>query len=151
LGIDIDVVGVQYLRVVEGLEDRRLEYVGEEGVLVGRLVAADEGLKALLLTQHPLEQAHVGLANVDAAGHVDGLVERKLHALDQVEGDCVLEAAGLQLALERKLGLVRTSKGRDAYMSWKRMLARSRAFEASERSMAASMVVWPGARGPDVG
>lgn len=93
MGVDVDIVGVEDLGVVEGLEDGLLEDFGEEGVLVGRLVAADEGLKTLLLAQHPVEQAGVGLTNVDAAGQVDGLVQRELDALNQVEGDCVLETA----------------------------------------------------------
>ena len=91
LGVDVDIIRVQDLRVVEGLEDGLLEDLWEEGVFVGRLVAANEGLQALLLAEHPVEQAGLGLANVDAAGDVDGPVEGELHALDQMEGDCVLE------------------------------------------------------------
>lgn len=111
LGVDVDIVGVEDLGVVEGLEDGLLEDFGEEGVLVGRLVAADEGLETLLLAQHPVEQAGVGLANVDAAGQVDGLVQRELDALNQVEGDCVLETTvvGCQFDSDaRMVGRART-------------------------------------------
>jgi hypothetical protein len=52
-----------------------------------------------------------------------------------VEGDCVLETTVVGCQFDSDARMV----GR-AHMSWKRMLARSRALEASERSMAASMV-----------
>jgi hypothetical protein len=67
--------------VVDGLEDGLLEDFREEGVLVGGLVAAHKGLEAFLLAEHPVEQAGVRLANVDAARTVDGLVEGELDAL----------------------------------------------------------------------
>jgi len=35
LGVDVDVVGMQDLRVVDGLQDGLLQGVREEGVLVG--------------------------------------------------------------------------------------------------------------------
>jgi hypothetical protein len=44
LGVDVDIVRVEDLRVVEGLEDGLLENFWEEGVFIGRLVATDEGL-----------------------------------------------------------------------------------------------------------
>jgi hypothetical protein len=66
-----------------------LQDFGEEGVFVGRLVAADERLEALLLAQHPVEEGEAGLADVDGARDVYCLVEGELYALDQVEGNCV--------------------------------------------------------------
>lgn len=93
LGVDVDVVGVEDLRVVEWFQDGLLENVREERVFVGGLVAADEGLQTLLFAQQPVKEAGAGLANVYSAGDIDGLVEGKLHPLDQVEGDCVLKTA----------------------------------------------------------
>jgi len=84
---------VQDLGVVDGLQDGLLQGVWEERVLVGRLVAAHEGLEALLLAYHPVEKAVVAVGDLDGAGLVDGGVAGKLDALDQVEGDGVFEAA----------------------------------------------------------
>ena len=59
LGVDVDIVGVEDLGVVEGLEDGLLEDFGEEGVLVGRLVtdvlAGKHAIDALL---HQRLRAH---------------------------------------------------------------------------------------------
>ena len=84
------------LGVVDGLENRLLKNFWEEGVLVGRLVAADQRLETFLLAEDPVKQAGIGLANVDTTRAVDGLVEGELDALDQVEGDCVFQTAGPQ-------------------------------------------------------
>jgi hypothetical protein len=93
LVVDVDVVGMQDLRVVDGLQDGLLQGVREEGILVGRLVAAHEGLEAFLLADHPVEQAVVAVGDADGAGFVDGGVAGELDALDQVEGNGVFEAA----------------------------------------------------------
>jgi hypothetical protein len=90
-----------------------------------------------LFAQHPVKEGEVRVADVNGAGDVDGGVEGELDALDQVEGDCVFEAAGPgQWVFAGGNG-----GGGGWYMSWKRMLERSSALEASERSMAESMVL----------
>lgn len=93
LAVDVDVVGVQDLRVVDGLQNGLLQDVREEGILVGGLVAAHKGLEAFLFTDHPVEQAVFAVGDADGARLVDGGVEGELDALNQVEGDGVLEPA----------------------------------------------------------
>jgi hypothetical protein len=89
--VDRDVVVVQDLGVDERLQDGLLQNMGKEGVLVGRLVAADERLQALLLAQHPVKQADAALVEVERVGGIYGLVQWELYALDEVEGDGVFE------------------------------------------------------------
>ena len=60
-----------------------------------------------------------------------------MDALDQVKGDCVFQAADSMSAEVVEGG----SGFGGVYMSWKRMLAKSRALEASDRSIAVSMSV----------
>ena len=87
------MVRMQNLWVVDGLENGFLKDLWKERVFVGRLVAADEGLETLLLTEHPVKQTSVGFANVDATWAIDSLIQGELNALDQVKGDCILETA----------------------------------------------------------
>jgi len=67
---------------VEGFEDGCLQVVGEEGVFVGGLVAADEGVEAFLFAEHPVEEGEGAGGDLDAAGGVDGFVEGELDAFD---------------------------------------------------------------------
>lgn len=73
LGVDVDRVRVEDLGVLEGLEDGPLHGVGEEGVFVGGLVAADQRLQLLLLVEVPVEEAEAAVGDVDGAGRVDCL------------------------------------------------------------------------------
>jgi hypothetical protein len=71
--IDVDVVLVENLGVVEGFQDGGLEGVGEVGEFVRGLEAADEGLKALLLAEVPVEEAEVRIWQRDGAWYVNCL------------------------------------------------------------------------------
>jgi hypothetical protein len=71
--VDVDVVLVKDLWVVEGLQDGGLEGIGEVGKLVGRLEAADEGLKALLFAEVPVKEAEIRIGQRDGAWDVDCL------------------------------------------------------------------------------
>ena len=42
---------------MEWLEDRRLEGVGEEGILVGGLETSDEGVELFSFAESPVEEA----------------------------------------------------------------------------------------------
>lgn len=76
LVVDVDVVGVQNLGVVEGLEDGGLDGVREEGVFVGGFVAPDEGLEFFLFGEVPVEEREVAVGDLEGAGGVDGLIWR---------------------------------------------------------------------------
>jgi hypothetical protein len=88
----------------------------------------------------------------DTTGDVDGLVQGELNALDEIEGDRVFQATAGGTTCQRfgrggrrvdcgvscgKIGISDLA----TYINWKRMLAKSKALEASERSMAVSMIV----------
>jgi hypothetical protein len=90
--IEVDIIAVQNLRVLQRLEDRLLESVLEEGIFVRRIIAANPGLQSFLLSEQVVHQTQVAIRDLDSAGYVDGLVERKLCTLDQVEGNRVFEA-----------------------------------------------------------
>lgn len=97
LVVDVDVVGMQDLRISDWRQDGLVELVArEEGVLVGRLEAADQGLELLLLKQVPVHKTEVGASEGHGAGGVDVAVEWELHALNQVEGDGIFEADQLE-------------------------------------------------------
>jgi hypothetical protein len=89
----VHVVRPQDGRVLQRLEDWVLQRQREEGVFVGRFVAADARLYPFLLAEEVVHEAEVAAGDGHAAGHVDGFVVRELRALDEVEGDCVFEAA----------------------------------------------------------
>jgi len=126
---------VQDSRVVQWLQDGFLERGGEEGTLVWGLVPSHERVYAFLLLQDPVEEAEGTVGYLDLAGDVDGAIERELDALDEVKGDGVLESSACNPELCFK------AMACVSYMSWKRILARSSAFVASDRSNAASMVI----------
>lgn len=139
-GVDIDVVGVEEIRVFEGRQERLGELVGEEGVFVGCLVAADLGVDAFLLEEHPVEEGAGEGGDVDGAGGIDAGIDGELDALDEVEDDGVFEATESQLPSipggpERTLSI----RGGPTYISWYRMLDRSSAALASERSIVESI------------
>jgi hypothetical protein len=91
--VHIDVVGVQDARVVERLQDGGFESTGEEGVFVGGLVSADQGVEGFALVQKPIEETEVAVGDGEGGGDVNGGIERELNTLDQVEGYGVFETA----------------------------------------------------------
>lgn len=57
--VDVNVVGVQDLRVVQGRENGCFQRFWEKGVLVGGLEAADARLQAFLFAEEVVEEADV--------------------------------------------------------------------------------------------
>lgn len=82
LGVDVDGVGVEDGGVVEGLQDGRFEGVGEEGVFVGGLEAADEGVEGFARVEQPVEEGEGGVGEGQRGWDVDGGVEGELDPFD---------------------------------------------------------------------
>lgn len=92
--IHIDIVGVEDLRVVERLQDRGFESVGEEGVFVGGLKSPDQGVEGFTGVEIPVEKTEGAVRDGKRGRDVDGRVEGELDALNQVEGYGVFKTAG---------------------------------------------------------
>lgn len=96
---------------MEGLQDRLLDRIREEGVFVGRLESPDERLELLLLSEVPIQEAQLGVGDVKSPRGINGLhqghmsakqiasrprrrtclVESKLDTLNKMEGDGILQ------------------------------------------------------------
>lgn len=110
LVVDVDVVGVEDPGVVDGGEDGPVEGLGEEGVLVGGLVAADQGLELLLLEEVPVHEREVAAGYGHGAGDVDVAVDGELDPLDQVEGYGVLQATAVVNLVCQRVTVARASR-----------------------------------------
>lgn len=88
----------------------------------------------------PVKKAEIAVGDVESSGLVNRAVEGKLDSLYEVESDGILQSTAMSQLVSEETCKVRMV----TYISWNRMLERSRALEASERSIAASMttLVW---------
>ena len=141
--IDIDIVLMEDFWVVERLENRGLKSVGEERIFVWGLEASNQRVKFLSFSQCPVEEAEVAVGDTKSSWLVDGAVHGELDSFNEVESDGVLQST-----VKSIWSATVCFQERCTYMSWKRMLERSKALEASERSIAAS-IVYNGGGGND--
>jgi hypothetical protein len=65
---------VENFGVIERLQDRRLDDVWEERVLVWRFIATDEGLQGLFFAEEPVEEGETAVGDLDGAGRVNRAV-----------------------------------------------------------------------------
>jgi hypothetical protein len=125
LGVEVDVVGADDGRVVEQRQDRPLELLGVERVLVGARVAAHQRVGLLDLPKEDVEEALALLAHLSLLVlAVDRRIGAELGALDEGEDDGLLQADErrsnigqrygrlLEEVLERRRALARRRRDR---------------------------------------